>query len=66
MDQLTGSKLGKGYDKAEYCQLGYLTSIQRTSCDGLDEQHPGWMTHKVESRLPGEVSTTSDMQMIPL
>ena len=26
---------------------------------------PGWMNHKLESRLPGEISTTSDMQMIP-
>ena len=43
MEQLTGSKLGKEYDKAEYCHLGYLTSIQSTSCEvtGLDDSQGG-------------------------
>ena len=61
MEELTGSKLGKEYDKAVYCHLAYLTSIQSTSWE-----MPGWMNHKLESRLLGEVSTTSDMQIIPL
>ena len=54
-----GSKLGKEYDKAVYCQPAYLTHIQSTS-----GKMPGWMNHKLESRLPGKISTTSDMQMI--
>ena len=57
MEQLTYSKLGKEYDKAVYCHTAYLTSMQSTSCE-----MPGWMTHKLESRLLGEISTTSDMQ----
>ena len=57
MEQLTDSKLGKEYDKAVYCYPAYLTSMQSTSC-----KMPGWMTHKLESRLLGEISTTSDMQ----
>ena len=61
MKQQTGSKLGKEYVKAVYCHPAYLTYMQSTSCEML-----GWMTHKLESRLPGEISTTSDMQMIPL
>ena len=61
MEQLTGSNLGKEYDKAVYCHPAYLTPMQRTSC-----KMPGWINHKLESRLPGEISTTSDMQMIPL
>ena len=61
MEQQTGSKLGKEYVKAVYCHPAYLTSIQSTSCE-----MPDWMTHKLESRLPGKISTTSDMQMIPL
>ena len=61
MEQLTGSKLEKEYDKAVYCYLAYLTYMQSTSCEMLD-----WMNHKLESRLLGEISTTSDMQMIPL
>ena len=61
MEQWTGSKLGKEYVKAVYCHPAYLTSIQSTSCE-----MPGWMTHKLESRFPGELSTTSDMQIIPL
>ena len=61
MEQQTGSKLGKEYDKAVYCHPAYLTSMQSTSCEMAD-----WMNHKLESRLPEEISTTSDMQMIPL
>ena len=60
MEQQTGSKLGKEYIKAMYCQHAYLTSMQSTSCE-----MPGWMNHKLESRLMGEISVTSDMQMIP-
>ena len=60
MEQLTGSKLGKEYDKAVYFHTVYLTYIQSTSCE-----MPGWMNHKLQSRLPGEISTTSDMQMTP-
>ena len=60
MEQQTGSKLGKEYVKAVYCHLAYLTYMQSTSCE-----MPGWMTHKLESRLWGEISTASDMQMIP-
>ena len=59
MKQRTASKLGKEYVKAVYCHPAYLTSVQSTSCEML-----GWMTHKLESRLPGEISTTSDMQTI--
>ena len=46
--------------KAVYCHYAYLTSVQRTSC-----KIPGWMNHKLESRLLGEISITSDIQMIP-
>ena len=60
MEQWTGSKLGKEYDKAVYCCPVYLTYVQSTSCEML-----GWMNHKMELRLPGEISTTSDTQMIP-
>ena len=60
MKQRTASKLGKEYITAVYCHPAYLTSMQSTSCEML-----GWMTHKLESRLPGEISTTSDTQMIP-
>ena len=59
-EQRTGSKLGKEYVKAIYCHPAYLTSMQSTSC-----KMPGWMKHKLESGLPGEISTTSDMQMTP-
>ena len=52
MEQWTGSKLGKEYNKAVYCHPAYLTSVQSTSCE-----MPGWMNHKLESRLPGEIST---------
>ena len=61
MEQQTGSKLEKEYVKAVYCHPAYLTYKQSTSCEML-----GWITHKLESRLPGEISTTSDMKMIPL
>ena len=60
MNQWTGSKLGKEYVKAVYCHPAYLTSTQITSC-----KMPGWMKHKVESRLWEEISITSDMQMTP-
>ena len=59
MGQLTGSKLGKEYVKAVYCYLAYLTYMQSASCEIL-----GWRKHKLESRMPGEISITSDMQMI--
>ena len=59
-EQMTGSKLGKESDKAVYCHPAYLTYIQSTSCE-----MPGWMKHKLESRLLGEISITSDMQMTP-
>ena len=59
--QLTGSKLGKEYDKAVYCYPAYLTYIQSTPCEMQDR-----MNHKLESRMPAEISATSDMQMIPL
>ena len=61
MEQKTGSKLGKEYVKAVYCHPAYLTYMQSKSCEMLD-----WMKHKLESRLPGERSTTSGMQIIPL
>ena len=60
MEQLTGSKLGKEYDKAVYCHPACLTYIQSISCEVL-----GWMNYKVESSVPGKMST-SDMQMISL
>ena len=60
MEQQTGSKLGKEYDKATYGHSAYLTSMKNTSCEML-----GWVKHKLESRLPGEISITSDMQMTP-
>ena len=59
MDQLNVYKLGKEYVKAVYCHLAYLTDMQGTSCEKL-----GWMKHKLESRLLGEISITSDMQII--
>ena len=59
MEQQTRSKSGKDYVKAVYCHPAYLTYMQSTSW-----QMPGWMKHKLESRLPGEISVTSDMQMI--
>ena len=61
MEEQTGSKSGKEYVKAVYCHLAYLTYMQSPSCEML-----GWVKHKLESRLPGEISITSDMQMTPL
>ena len=58
MEQQTGSKLGKENVKAVYCHPAYLTYTQSTSYE-----MPGWMKHKLESRLPGEISITSDMQI---
>ena len=58
MEQQTGLKSGKEYIKAVYCHPAYLTFLQSTSCE-----MPGWMKHKLESRFPGEISITSDMQM---
>ena len=60
MVQQTGSKLGKGYVKAVYCHPAYLTSMNSTSC-----KLPGWMKHKLEPKLLGEISITSDTQMTP-
>ena len=60
MEQQTGSKLGKEYVKAEYCPPAYLPYMQSISWEMLN-----WMKHKLESRLPGEISITSDMQMTP-
>ena len=59
-EEQTGSELGKEYVKAVYCHPAYLTYMQSTSCEMLD-----WMKHKLESRLPGDISITSDMQMTP-
>ena len=59
MEQQTGSKSGKEYVKAVYCHPAYLTYMQSTSCEMC------WMKHKLESRLLGEISVTSDMQMTP-
>ena len=55
MEQWTGSKLGKEDDKAVYCHPAYLTYTHGTSCEMLD-----WTKHKLESRLLGEISITSD------
>ena len=60
MEQQTGSKLGKEYVKVVYCHPAYLTYMQSTSCEMLD-----WMKHKLESRLPEEISITSEKQMTP-
>ena len=59
MEQQTSSKLGKEYDKAVYCHPVYSTYMQNTSCEML-----GWIIYKLELRLPGETSTTSDTQMM--
>ena len=53
MEQWTGSNLGKEFVKAVYCHSAYLISVQNISCEML-----GWMNPKLESRLPGEISTT--------
>ena len=74
MEQQTGSKIGQGHIKAAY--LTYMQSESEvahlcpTLCDPMECQStacemPGWMKHKLESRLPGEISITLDMQMIP-
>ena len=60
MEQQTGSKQEKDYVKAVYCHPAHLTYMQSTSWATL-----GWKKHKLESRLPGEISITSDMQMTP-
>ena len=60
MEQQTGSKLGKEYIKTVYYHPVYLTYMQSTSYE-----MPGCLKHKLESRLPGEILKTSDMQMIP-
>ena len=60
MEQWTGSKSGKEYVQAIYCHPAYLIYMQSTSCE-----MSGWMKHKLESRLLGEISIISDMQMTP-
>ena len=57
MEQWTGSKLGKEYIKAVYCHPAYLNHMQSTSC-----KMPDLMKHKLESRLPGEIAITPDME----
>ena len=56
MQQQTGSKSGKEYVMAVYCHPVYLTYVQSKSCEMV-----GWMKHKLESRLLGEISAMSDM-----
>ena len=60
MEQQTGSGSGKEYIKGVYCLPAHLTYMQSTSCE-----MPGWMKYKLESRLLGEISITSDTQMTP-
>ena len=60
MEQQSGFKSGKKYIKAVYCHPAYLTYMQSTS-----HEMPGWIKHKMESRLPEEISITSDMKTIP-
>ena len=60
MEQWTGSKSGKEYLKVVYFHPAYLTYMQVSSCE-----MQGWMKYKLESRFPGEISLTSDMQMTP-
>ena len=60
MEQQTGAKSGKEYVKYVYCHPAYLTYMQSTSCEML-----GWMKHKPESRMLGEIAITSDMQITP-
>ena len=60
MKQQTVSKSGKEYVKAAYCHPAYLTYMQSTSCE-----MPGWMKHKLESRLLEEMSITSDTHVTP-
>ena len=59
IEQRTGSKLGKEYDKAVYCQPVYFTYMQSASCET-----PGWMNHKLESKLLKEISTTSNIRTL--
>ena len=59
MEQWTRSKLEKENDKAVYCHPACLTYMQRTACKML-----GWMNHKLKSRLPGEISTISDIHIM--
>ena len=61
MEEQSGSKLGKNYVKAVYCHPAYLTYKQITLC-----KMPDWMKHKLESRLLGEISITSDTQSTTL
>ena len=61
MEQQTDFQLGKDYVKAVYCHPAYLTYMQSTSCEML-----GWIKHKLESRLLGEISITSDKMTLPL
>ena len=60
MEKLTGSKLRKMYEKIIYCHPVYLIYTKHTSYE-----MQGWMKHKLETRLLGEISITSDMQMTP-
>ena len=60
MKQQTGSKSGKEYVMAVYCHPVYIINMQSISCE-----MPGWIKHKMESRLQGEISITSDTQMTP-
>jgi len=60
IEQQSGYKVGKECVRGVYCDSAYLTYMQSASCEML-----GWMKHKVESRLLGEISITSDMQMTP-
>ena len=60
VEQQTGSKSEKEYVNVVYCHPVYLIYMQSTSCE-----IPGWMKHKLESKLPGEISITSDVQMTP-
>ena len=58
MEQQTGSKQGNEYVKAVYCHPAYITSMQSASWE-----MPGWIKYSLKSRLPGEISITSDTQM---
>ena len=60
MEQQTGSKSGQEYVKAVYCHPTYIIYVQSASWETVS-----WMKHKLESRLLGEISITSDMQMTP-
>ena len=52
--------MGKEYIKAVYCHLAYLIYMH-----SISREMPGWMKHKLESKLLGEISITSDMQVTP-